>query len=164
MRLPWKQQIRCRQNEQVRGHQGGGAEALMQPPRARRSLFWVHPGFLWVQSQRTGQLRRGTRGIGTPGSTSRLDDIDQMHLFKMPGFLPSSEPAIGRSQELATDGWCRRTAELPLLVELERAACPQKSRKDQKFPPGVDPRRSAVVPCKKTPKATRQNRNFSLYS
>jgi hypothetical protein len=56
-----------------------------------------------------------------------------MLLFKMPGFLPSSEPAIGRSQELATDGWCRRTAELPLLVELERAACPQKSRKDQYF-------------------------------
>jgi len=48
----------------------------------------------------------------------------------MSGFLPSSEPAIGRSQELATVGWCRRTAELPLLVELERAACPQKSRKD----------------------------------
>jgi len=51
----------------------------------------------------------------------------------MSGFLPSSEPAIGRSQELATVGWCRRTAELPLLVELERAACPQKSRKDQMF-------------------------------
>ena len=51
----------------------------------------------------------------------------------MSGFLPSSEPAIGRSQELATDGWCRRTAELPLLVELERAACPQKSRKDPFF-------------------------------
>jgi len=49
----------------------------------------------------------------------------------MSGFLPSSEPAIGRSQELATNGWCRRTAELPLLVELDRAACPQKSRKDQ---------------------------------
>jgi len=143
MRLPWKQQIRCRQNEQVRGHQGGGAEALMQPPRARRSLFWVHPGFLWVQSQRTGQLRRGTRGIGTPGSTSRLDDIDQMHLFKMPGFLPSSEPAIGRSQELATDGWCRRTAELPLLVELERAACPQKSRKN----PFPMPALGALISC-----------------
>jgi hypothetical protein len=25
---PWKQHIRCRQNQQVRGHQGGGAEAL----------------------------------------------------------------------------------------------------------------------------------------
>ena len=24
----WKQHIRCRQNQQVRGHQGGGAEAL----------------------------------------------------------------------------------------------------------------------------------------
>ena len=130
MRLPWKQPIRCYQNQQVRGHQGGGAEALTQLPRARRSFFGVHPGLLWVQSQRTGQLRRGTRGIGTPGSTLRLDDIDQMHLFKMPGFLPSSEPAIGRSQELATDGWGRRTAELPSLVELERAACPQKSRKN----------------------------------
>ena len=52
-----------------------------------------------------------------------------MNLFKISGFLTSSEPAIGRSQELAADGWCRRTAELPLLVELERAACPQKSRK-----------------------------------
>ncbi len=52
-------------------------------------------------------LRRspGTRGIATPRSTSRLDDPDQMNLFKMSGFLHSS-------------------------VELERAACPQKSRKD----------------------------------
>jgi len=51
-------------------------------------------------------LRRspGARGIATPRSTSRLDDPDQMNLFKMSGFLPSS-------------------------VELEKAACPQKSRK-----------------------------------
>ncbi len=34
-------------------------------------------------------------------------------------FLPSSEPAIGRSSELSNDGWCRRTADLLLLVELE---------------------------------------------
>ena len=95
--------------------------------------FLVHPGFLWVQSQSAGLLRPGTRGIATPESTSRLDDLDQMNLFKMSGFLPSSEPAIGRSQELATDDWCRRTAELPLLVELESAACPQKSRKDHFF-------------------------------
>jgi hypothetical protein len=27
-RCSWKQHIRCRQNQQVRGHQGGGAEAL----------------------------------------------------------------------------------------------------------------------------------------
>ena len=92
--------------------------------------FLVHPGFLWVQSQSAGLLRPGTRGIATPESTSRLDDLDQMNLFKMSGFLPSSEPAIGRSQELATVGWCRRTAELPLLVESERAAYPQGSRKD----------------------------------
>jgi hypothetical protein len=26
--IVWKQHIRCRQNQQVRGHQGGGAEAL----------------------------------------------------------------------------------------------------------------------------------------
>jgi hypothetical protein len=61
----------------------------------------VHPGFLWVQSQSDGQLRPGTRGIATPGSTSRFDDLDQVHLFKMSGFLPSSEPAIGRSQASA---------------------------------------------------------------
>jgi hypothetical protein len=99
--------------------------------------FLVHPGFLWVQSQSAGLLRPGTRGIATPESTSGLDDLDQMNLFKMSGFLPSSEPAIGRSQELATVGWWRRTAELPLLVELERAACPQKSRKDRFFACGV---------------------------
>jgi hypothetical protein len=40
------------------------------------------------------------------------------------------KPAIGRSQELATDGWCRRKAELPLLVELEKSACPHKYRMD----------------------------------
>jgi hypothetical protein len=52
-------------------------------------------------------LRRspGARGIATPRSTSRLDDPDQIHLFKISGFLP-------------------------LLAELEKAACPQKSRKD----------------------------------
>ena len=105
---------------------------------------FVHPGFLWVQSQRAGLLRPGTRGIATPESTSRLDDLDQMNLFKMSGFLPSSEPAIGRSQELATVGWCRRTAELPLLVELERAACPQKSRKNRSSVAG---RATMVVVC-----------------
>jgi hypothetical protein len=26
--MPWKQHIRCRQNQQVRSHQGGGAVAL----------------------------------------------------------------------------------------------------------------------------------------
>ena len=103
----------------------------------------VHPGFLWVQSQSDGQLRPGTRGIATPGSTSRFDDLDQVHLFKMSGFLPSSEPAIGRSQELATVGWCRRTAELPLLVELERAACPQKSRKNPFCARGISRRNSS---------------------
>jgi len=87
-------------------------------------------GFLWVLAQRAGQLRPGARGIATPGSTWRFDDLDQVNLCKMSGFLPSSEPAIGRSQELATDGWCGRTAELPLLVELERAVCQQKCGKD----------------------------------
>ncbi|MFN5313618.1 MAG: hypothetical protein ACK5FF_04105, partial [Planctomyces sp.] len=79
----------------------------------------------------------------TPESTSRLDDLDQMNLFKMSGFLPSLEPAIGRSQELATNGWCRRTAELPLLVELDRAACPQKSRKN----PFPMPALGALISC-----------------
>ncbi|MFM7864092.1 MAG: hypothetical protein ACKPHU_07755, partial [Planctomycetaceae bacterium] len=54
----------------------------------------------------------------------RREIFGAVNLFKAWGFLPSSEPAIGRSQELATDGWCRRTAELPWLVELEKAACP----------------------------------------
>ncbi|MEY3227877.1 MAG: hypothetical protein RLZZ536_2496 [Planctomycetota bacterium] len=65
-----------------------------------------NPAFPWVQSQSDGQLRPGTRGIATPKSTSRFDDLDQVHLFKMSGFLPSLEPAIGRSQELATNGVC----------------------------------------------------------
>lgn len=72
----------------------------------------------------------GARGMATPGSTWRFDDLDQVNLCKMSGFLPSSESAIGRSQGLATDGWCGRTAELTLLVELERAVCQQKCGKD----------------------------------
>ncbi|MFM8724380.1 MAG: hypothetical protein ACKON9_04560, partial [Planctomycetaceae bacterium] len=60
-----------------------------------------------------------------------------VNLFKAWGFLPSSEPAIGRSQDLATDGWCRRTAELPLVVELEKATCPHKCRMDPKNPPAA---------------------------
>ena len=53
-----------------------------------------------------------------------------MILFKTLGFLPSSEPAIGRSQEQATDGWRRRKAELPLLVVPEEGGYPQESRMD----------------------------------
>ena len=64
---------------------------------------------MWLQSQRVGQPRPGTQGIARPESTSRLADVDQMNLFEMSGFLKSSAQATGRSQGLATDGWCRRT-------------------------------------------------------
>lgn len=63
-----------------------------------------HPSCLRVRAQRAGQLRPGAREIATPGSTSRFDELDQVNLFKISGFLP-------------------------LLVKLERAARPQKSRK-----------------------------------
>lgn len=42
-------------------------------------------------------------------------------------FVGASHRSLARA---ATDGWHRGTAELPLLVELERAAYPQKSRLD----------------------------------
>jgi hypothetical protein len=59
--------------------------------------------------------------------------LGDVNLFKALGLLPASEPAIGRLQELATDGWCRQSAELPGLVELEKAACPHKYGKDRFF-------------------------------
>lgn len=68
-----------------------------------------HPSCLRVRAQRAEQLRPGAREIATPGSTSRFDELDQVNLFKISGFLP-------------------------LLVKLERAARPQKSRKHQKTP------------------------------
>ncbi len=102
----------------MRAHARTDFRVLHCPRHSKTVWGQGQPGFSRLPRQSTAapltrvagvpsDLRRsrGARGIAAPRSTSRLDDTDQMNLFKMSGFLPSS-------------------------VELEKAACPQKSRKD----------------------------------
>ncbi len=58
-------------------HSNPTAFTHAQTPNTKKD----HPGFLCVQTQRGGKLRPGTRGIATPGSTSKFHDLDHSTAF-----------------------------------------------------------------------------------